>query len=440
MSPSSPPTQSPMDMESDIPPSQPRDDAEIPLREQAQGAGPDPVVKEFWGETMNFDDKADMNEIIAKLDRHLQDRVPASGNGIASEQKEDDKKGDDEELDEMKRAIDTGVDMRSKFGVRFSRAGDGAKSSEYQSLRKTKDKQEFRRTWLKTQFDKVSERRIQQRTVTKHDTTHGVYYSFERIVVEEGGGAAAVRRAMTYCTKCLLMKGTWIMADTMTDSTKYLYISVQFKEKFIRSWTLYTEQYRESDNFKCSQITEKATDSASKTMQDKAKQVGELETPMKRSATSTNETSAKKQRTKSAIEVALASATKIKGSYADIMATGASIEVQLREDQSWAWAQGPGTRDPFQAALQAVREARTQFVDDMLTTKASDIRKKYAEEDLLVQCLKYNADMPPVLEALRVQSEMLLSMHRQRLSILSGTMPGQKNPKKAGRKGAKAAE
>lgn len=46
-----------------------------------------------------------------------------------------------------------GEDLRSKWGLRFARAGDGGKSAAYRDARE--EKAEFRQSWLAPQFERI---------------------------------------------------------------------------------------------------------------------------------------------------------------------------------------------------------------------------------------------------------------------------------------------
>ena len=345
---------------------------------------------------------------------------------------------DSTEVKELGECVQSGVDMRSKYGLRFSRSKDGAKMQTYKDLKTNGEKQQFRKDWAKSEFNKLAETRKQEKCYSKADRNWGRYLAFERIVVEEGNGPRALKRACTYVAKCMLMGGKWLLNDLMTESVKFLYIEVQFVEQFQRSWTLCTEHLRHSTKTIKPQSPQKGQQE-----QEARSASGEPFTPAgdgtKRplEQETTPQKAQKVARQKSPLEVLLAEAFQTKTQYQEAWTSAVNLDSTMSGDEAWDWA--TSARAPFDQAMAAVKKGQTPFVFDLTVVKQQgELKKRYSDNALIMECTNFLKHFPPLVQALRLQSDMLLAMHRQRDCLMKPAQPAGKSVGKKATTKAKA--
>ena len=337
---------------------------------------------------------------------------------------------EDPELRQLKQCAEEGVESRSKFGLRFSRSASG-QSADYHACKTNAAKQAFRKAWAKNEFDLVYEQRSQSRSFAKADISWGRYLGFERIVVEEGGGPNSLQRATVYVSKCVLLGGSWCKQDSMTDSIKYLYVEMQYQEKFERSWSLLVSHSRDSVAVKSPKASQ--AEAALAVTQTPAKRtLPEGHQPVQGTPVKVS----KIPREKSAVEKTMASVMKVKVEYQSVMTSSSNLAEQLQIDDAWAWALSPATRQGFDNALAAITKERSAFISDLLTAKPQDFRKKFSDDDFVFQGTLFTQTVPPLLKELKLQADMLLSMHQQRLKFLCAEPVQAKPALKASKKRA----
>ena len=295
---------------------------------------------------------------------------------------------DSTEVKELGECVHSGVDIRGKYGLRFSRSQDGAKMQTYKDLKTNGEKQQFRKDWAKSEFDKLSETRKQEKCYSKADRNWGRYLAFERIVVEEGNGPRALKRACTYVAKCMLMGGKWLLNDNMTESFKFLYIEVQFVEQFQRSWILCTEHLRHSFRII------KPQSEKGQLEQEAGSASGEPVTPAgdgtKRplEAETTPQKAQKVARLKSPLEMLLAEAMKTKTQYQEAWTSAVNLDSTMSGDE--AWYRAASARAPFDQAMAAVKKGQTPFVFDLTAVKQQgELKKRYTDNALIMECTNF---------------------------------------------------
>ncbi len=82
---------------------------------------------------------------------------------------------------------------------------------------------------------------MQSKSWQRVDAKKGKYLVFKKLVEKEGGGESGLKAAKNIATKCALMGGKWLFADTMAENTKYLRIEHEYTEELCRRWELYEE-------------------------------------------------------------------------------------------------------------------------------------------------------------------------------------------------------
>lgn len=179
----------------------------------------------------------DVDELSASLDAR----------GMAKKDQEQTMVEQDPELQELQTAATNGVNIRSKFGQRFSRQMSNLDG--YKELKTHREKAEFRRRWASAEFQKVKEEKYFKSEHNKIDTNLGTYLPVSMIVDAEGGQNNADARVAgaKYISKCIMMGGKWCMYNGMTERMEYLHIRKQCIEQFHRSWGLFTSFERSGE-------------------------------------------------------------------------------------------------------------------------------------------------------------------------------------------------
>ena len=86
--------------------------------------------------------------------------------------------------------------------------------------------------WAEARYKETVLTRTQTTSFTRVDSTRGVHRSFARIVVEEGGDAAARKAALLLCSRAARLGGGWVRYNALTSRYDYLYLEHQWQEDF----------------------------------------------------------------------------------------------------------------------------------------------------------------------------------------------------------------
>ena len=121
--------------------------------------------------------------------------------------------------------------------ARFLR-GDAAAKATYDQLKTMKAKSDIRANWAKAKYEAYTESKSYKESSTHTEFSNGQYYSFGRVMVEEGGGRAGRRAAANYALRCMALGGKWFHYDEWTQQLKFAYVVQGFRDTFEKAWTL----------------------------------------------------------------------------------------------------------------------------------------------------------------------------------------------------------
>ena len=136
------------------------------------------------------------------------------------------------------------VKADNSLGKEFSRAhaAGTAAGDQYRGCVGIEAKKKFRLQWAEARYKETVLTRTQTTSFTRVDSTRGVYRSFARIVVEEGGDAAARKAALLLCSRAARLGGDWVRYNALTSRYDYLYLEHQWQEDFTKAWSLYQRE------------------------------------------------------------------------------------------------------------------------------------------------------------------------------------------------------
>ena len=100
-------------------------------------------------------------------------------------------------------------------------------------------KEAFRVRWAQQKYKEMVEKKMYSQSFQHIEKEKGTYYSFERIVVEEGGWVKSnIVAALNYGGACVAMQGVWTKFNRMTKRLEYLYIKKTYIDEFSEKWEL----------------------------------------------------------------------------------------------------------------------------------------------------------------------------------------------------------
>jgi hypothetical protein len=153
---------------------------------------------------------------------------------------------------DIKKALESGLNMRSAIGQQFYREHIKASSPNhelYKTIQAGDNKVEatlnLKQDWLKAKYNHLLQAKEYCKKYQRVDSTKGVYKPFGRIVQDEGGwdDDAAVTGAKKLAIKCLMMGGNWIKYDYLTERTRLLHLEHSWTEEMTEYWSMFTKDY-----------------------------------------------------------------------------------------------------------------------------------------------------------------------------------------------------
>ena len=191
------------------------------------------------------------------------------------------------------------------------------------------------------------------------DLRHGTYLPFRKIVEAEGLDAEGLAAARRYVEKCRKMSGPWCEWSSMTERWHYLYVRVEFRESFTKSWSLCEQQTEKVAEQHCEgmeagtpvkeqgmkrPLPEVLPAKAKKTcgaVHDAGK--SKKEDLGKGTPSKLGEAGKRTPKPRAPLELALQEATQTKQALMKAMSTGQNIVDAVTNDATWQWARGDQT-------------------------------------------------------------------------------------------------
>jgi hypothetical protein len=314
----------------------------------------------------------------------------------SQEQAKDDVTEAEKELKTLMEA--GGLDLRSKWGLRFSRAADGAKSPEYQGSRD--DRAQFRADWVKAQFAKKQEIREKQTSYKKVNFKRGNYRPFSMIFKNQGGAEdpGAMRAAVNICRACIKMGGEWLNHNKMSGRLEFFDLEVGWEKDFSEAWSLYERRVQDSGGLADKEGEDstkiKGDNEGDKSKEDEPKPKAKPTKGQKRTAEQGNEDKGaetnkdgvpteKGKRTKTKLDVALSEALQLKKEYGSTVLVAQELQKRAEVEQKFEWAVTDMAR--LSVLLSVLSRAVTAFGKHFLTTDLKDIKKDYKDRNQILE-------------------------------------------------------
>jgi len=157
-------------------------------------------------------------------------------------QAEEETEAGPEERELQQLVDDGGLDLRSKWGLRFARANDGAKSAKYTGSRS--EKQKFREDWLKAQLSKVEQVRVRSQTYKSVNFTRGVYRPFSVLYRNQGGpeDPGAMLATLNIARSCLKLGGQWTRFNSMSKRMEFFELEAGWEKDMENAWSLFEKR------------------------------------------------------------------------------------------------------------------------------------------------------------------------------------------------------
>ena len=165
-------------------------------------------------------------------------------------------KRDEKQLKTIQEAMDKegGCGARSAAGQLAIRQFTSEEEKAYTKL-SDRNKTAFRSSWLKTRYnDLVTKSKQHLESWQIVDETIGLYMSVSKAWMEEGGQPWDIEPTKLMCRKLLQMGTPWSRWNPLTERSDIFYVRITHRERFVQSWTLFSEWQQKRVNPKCAAI------------------------------------------------------------------------------------------------------------------------------------------------------------------------------------------
>ena len=322
---------------------------------------------------------------------------------------------------ELADCVDGGVDLRTKWGLRFTRDPTGGKASTYFGSRE--DKARFRRDWAETQL-RERRRQRERRGEYKHvDVKHGRWMPFSRIWKLQGGkdDPKALEAARNIARSCIATGGEWVRVNPRSKRVELIDLEEGFDEKFSKSWTLYetTQQFNEAVDADMAGKEGKEAKAKNKPSKQgkKGKEAKEEEPnadPGPKAGARAGEPGQKVPKAKKSLGVNLAEAYAAKKEYASITMQAAGLQ---QEVASWPWAHQDA--EELNHAMRELSVVLQGFGNHFLIHEQWGLKKKFKGKEQILdeQALAFTKAVKMPLQRVGRATKLLLAMKAARDAV-----------------------
>jgi len=283
---------------------------------------------------------------------------------------------DDEDREMLRIIEEGGLDLRSKWGLRFQRAAAGGKSEEYTGTRQ--ERAQFRQDWIKAKFQKKQEIREKRTSYRRVDFKRGVYRPFSIIYKNQGGAddPGAYKAAINICMACCSMGGDWVRENKMSGRMEYFELEQGWARDFTEAWSLYERRSQENggddgDGAEQSgqepQAKPKAKGKSNAGGTPREKDPGQKDT----------------KRTKTSLETCLTEASGLRKEYASTMLVAQEIQKKVDKQPGFEWAATDMAK--LTALINAVDASVSPFGSKFLTADIKDVKKEYKDRNQILE-------------------------------------------------------
>ena len=327
---------------------------------------------------------------------------------------------------EWNKALSTDKKLRKEY----SKLGHGYKA-----------KAEMRAKWVERKCLELSFGKTHSRSWAKVDTTQGEYLPFGALVESFGihyDRKTAVEAATRHAEKCIKMAGDWISYDSMGEVVEYLKLRKGFSETMSEAWSLWEKQCGSSidagDNADSaggngggmSSISTRLSKSSASSsvagsnqtetpIPGRGKRTGaETPTPGMGKRNGAEDDCAKvvkKVKRNTALDNALAEATKVKKMHSEATSKAENLVTLIDSNPSWSWARTEEGIGVLRRLMAQVKEKKSDAVSRFVLEEIRDLRRDVGPETLLHMATEFN-EVRPALEAVIAKQKALMDAHK----------------------------
>ena len=380
-----------------------------------------------------FRTTAEEDSFLAELEKELFGTVDKGLIDVKDTDEEDDT--DDPVISNMKAAVETGFDLRSRFGQKFARSTTGGKNPSYRGSQV--QKAQFRKDWLKTELENTTRTKTKTQTQRTIESNGGVYLPAARVLKKEGGkdDPDAVTATENYIRECYRRKGIWLKYNTFTKRIEYLYVQSSRREEFedaialaeIESTTGHRDKFSAKPTINPCDIDKpkEVTNIAEKSKQDdgkKSKQDDGKKCNHDNGEKGDNGTPKPKHKaTKGPLDEAWAHAACTKKKFEEAVAKANAIADIVQNDPSWLWMNNDVVLADFEKARKALLTGRTAFSREVLAHDMKHIKAAYKDKsaELQIELTKFVQEVSKPIERLIAEIACLKAIHGAKQMVSS---------------------
>ena len=281
------------------------------------------------------------------------------------------------------------------------------------------EKAGFRKEWAARKLKELQVVRCHSTKFCRVDTRKGEYLNFGMLVESFGvhyDKDKAVRLAVKYAQKALVLGAPWTQHDTMADITEYLKLKTQFKEEFQEAWEL---REKEFENTELDQAPSTAAPAQQTTQTTPAKRNAEALTTQGQGLTTP---AAAKQtqgqgrvpsppagkKAKNELSELIFQVSKVKIQYAHVMSQCQNLISTIEAQQAWSWARTPEGLDDLKSLLESV--VIPEGCEIFILNDIKDIKTSMTADKLMTLAVLF-VQIKPVVEQVEERCNQLLKAH-----------------------------
>ena len=323
------------------------------------------------------------------------------------------------ELREAEQCLEAGVDLRSKWGVRFSRAADGANNPGYRGTRS--ERLAFRSAWMSAKISEIRRELVQVTESAKVDENVGVYRPMSIIYRNQGGDADpyALRATLHYVGRCIKMGEPWLKFNDWTLRMEYLEVETRKIESFKRAWQSFERRTVDCGN---------VDGDIDGDIKDKQSNMGKSPAPAqypgkvvapKQDLQSPSSKDPKLTKQKTELEKSWAAAVATKKEFSAVVMAGDGVIHSSGDGKSESWTTLSQDIELLKKALTKLRSGLGAFGADLVMKDSKHVRKAWKNDEagLTTACKLFTNSTEALIADVSRQTRRLIAMHDARVSI-----------------------
>ena len=291
----------------------------------------------------------------------------------------------------LKDALDDG-DIKDPNGALAQRFRRSVKENvEWQQCKSRSDKADFRKRWVQKEW-KIEEHR-RQKTSSHSDVRHqkGIFEPLDVIIGKEGGSANPenIRAAKNYALECLAVGKKYVRFNTWTKRLEFLYVKHGQDKLWQDKWEITQTDTDGKDATKSAEGAggqeseeEEEEENPKKKRKIAAKAKGKgKEEPKRKKAELKGKVKVNKSKT--ALQVSLQKATKLRTEYHASMSNAQQLLDQVKTNPKFELFKG--ISEKLATAVTSLKGSLSHFASDFLVMDSKDVKSKYGDDATLAE-------------------------------------------------------